>query len=130
MDPGAGEGEAGFRVREGAALRVAASTAGDPVVATGGGVVEDPANRGLLAEAFTVLWLALTPAEAAARLADDHDRPLLAADDPEAALADLLARRHAHYAALADATVPVGGRSLPEVVKALQEALRALESNP
>jgi shikimate kinase len=109
---------------------VAASTAGDPVVATGGGVVEDPANRGLLAEAFTVLWLALTPAEAAARLADHHDRPLLAGDDPEAALDDLLARRQAHYAALANATVPVGGRSFPEVVEALQEALRALETNP
>ena len=126
----ASEGEAGFRVREGAALRVAAGMAGDPVVATGGGVVEAPENRSLLAEAFTVLWLTVTPARAAERLSDHEDRPLLAGEDPAAALADLLARRHAHYAAVADAVIPVGERGLAEVVEALQAALRALETNP
>lgn len=52
----ANEGEAGFRRRESAQLRVIC-TGSKQVVATGGGVVLDPANRELLAASGWCCWL-------------------------------------------------------------------------
>src|SRR5947209_7605430 len=52
----AAEGEAGFRDRESAALAELCRLT-DHVVATGGGVVLRPANRGLLRNSGFVAWL-------------------------------------------------------------------------
>lgn len=75
------EGEAAFREREAAVLRGLASR--EPVVvATGGGAPTTPESRLALGAGF-VVWLAVSPAEAARRLAADpsaSERPLLAGD--------------------------------------------------
>lgn len=75
------EGEKGFRAREAAVIRSLASR--EPlVVATGGGAPTTPECRAALGAGF-VVWLAVSPGEAARRLADNpstSERPLLAGD--------------------------------------------------
>jgi shikimate kinase len=99
------EGEAAFRSREGRYLeRVLGS--GVSVIACGGGVVLDPANRSLLRERCRVVWLRISPAAAAARLAGQTvPRPLLAGRDPAARLTELLAERENLYRSTAHAEV-------------------------
>jgi 3-dehydroquinate synthase len=88
------EGEAGFRLRETAALRSAAQKSRQ-VVSLGGGALLDPENRRLAEAAGSVLCLYAPLETLSARIAEDGDtRPLLA----NAGLADLLERRSAHYA--------------------------------
>ena len=80
----AAEGEAGFRAREAAALRVVAARPGPPlVVATGGGAPCFHENMTVLLATGFVLWLDVPLPELARRLArSPHSRPLLAAAPP------------------------------------------------
>lgn len=120
------QGEAAFRDREAAVLERVAGRDG-VVVATGGGA--PTTRRGLAAlSAGFVVWLKVSPAEAARRLAKSPatgERPLLAGD-PAARLAELLTQRAPVYG-LADAQVEVDGRiaedTAGEVVAAWQRAL-------
>ena len=108
------QGEAAFRQLEGRALARATRSA-RVVIATGGGAPTHDAGRQVLAHGFTV-WLAVSPAVAAGRLASQHTdepRPLLAGD-PQARLESLLEARRDDYAR-ADASVDVDGLT-PEQV--------------
>lgn len=114
------EGEAAFRALEADALERAAS-ADRAVVATGGGAPAHAAGRRALAGGFSV-WLAVSPAVAAERLArqgGDEPRPLLEGDPAERLAALLHARRTAY--ARADASIDVDGLT-PE--EACAEVLR------
>jgi shikimate kinase/3-dehydroquinate synthase len=114
-------GEAAFRDAEHAAL--AAIEAAEPsVIATGGGVVLREDNQALLKESGTVVYLAVTPEEAIARLGDADDRPLLAGGGLGAARS-ILSARLALYAATADHVVDTGGRSVRQVADAVIETL-------
>ncbi|MCC6388144.1 MAG: 3-dehydroquinate synthase [Dehalococcoidia bacterium] len=100
------EGEARFREREQAALRDAIARH-RTVVSTGGGAPTTPGGRAELAQGFTV-WLVVSPARAAARLAENPatpDRPLLAGDALGRLESQLDARRR--WYELADAAVDV-----------------------
>jgi shikimate kinase len=119
-------GEAWFRRREGEALG-AALRSGAAVIACGGGIVCDPAQRATLASACFPVWLEVAPAEAAARLgieAAAAARPLLAGADPEARLEALLSERAALYAMVAAARVSTSGRSPAEVAAIVLAAWR------
>jgi 3-dehydroquinate synthase len=108
------EGEAAFRQRECMAL-AQISGLSNLVVSTGGGAPTTPEGRAAIGTGF-VVWLSVTPAEAARRLAGDpdaSDRPLLAGD-AESRLAGLLDARRAIYER-ADATVEVDGKSARDV---------------
>ena len=95
------EGERGFRARERDTL--AALLAGpSAVIATGGGVVLDPGNRGLLAGSGFVVHLRARVPDQLERLARDRSRPLLASGDREATLHRLAAERDPLYAEIAD----------------------------
>lgn len=95
------EGEAGFRVRERAAL--AELLAGnDQLLATGGGAVLDPDNRRLLRERGYVVYLHVDVAGQLQRLERDRTRPLLQRDDREDALHQIAAAREPLYAEVAD----------------------------
>ena len=108
-------GEAHFRIRERRAI--AGLVEGPPrVIATGGGAFIDPATRALLLQRCTVVWLDGEPAVLAARAAG---RPLLAGDDPEAALARLAAARNPIYA---EAHIRIAGDE--SAVERVVEALR------
>ena len=116
-------GESGFREAEHAALQALAE-APPSVIATGGGVVLREDNQVLLKELGTVVYLAVTPEEAMARLGGAGDRPLLA-NGGLAAARDILAARLSLYAATADHVVDTGGRSVDGVAAAVRAALGA-----
>lgn len=112
------QGEAWFRRREGEMLRKALE-AGARVVACGGGVVLDPAHRALLRDRCRVVWLEVSPAEAARRVGDAAGRPLLAGGLPPARLASLLAERGPLYAEVAQWRIATDARTPEQVADAV-----------
>ena len=106
-------GESGFRALETQVLN-AISQRHSLVVATGGGVVTQSQNWGLLHSGI-VIWLDVERDQLLKRLrADETPRPLLQRTDSEAAVDALLEERRPLYAE-ADLTVVIDDES-PEVV--------------
>ncbi len=113
------EGEDGFRAREAKAL-LAASTHDPAVIACGGGVVLEPANRITLRSTGTCVFLDVPLAVLASRVRPDEDRPLIRA---EGDLERLLQQREPLYREFAAHVVD--GRGEPgEVADAIVEELR------
>lgn len=112
------EGEVYFRRREGEVLRQALD-AGARVIACGGGVILDPAHRALLRDHCRVVWLEVSPAEAARRVGDADGRPLLAGAPPVPRLTVLLAERAPLYAQVAHRRVSTDGRTAEQVADAV-----------
>ena len=122
------DGEAGFRDLENQVLN-AISQRHSLVVATGGGVVTQPENWGLLHSGI-VIWLDVVPEQLMERLrADSTVRPLLQTEDPEAALNALLAERRALYAE-ADLTVVIQQETPAEVADGILQLLPTLLKDP
>ena len=122
------DGEAGFRDLENQVLN-AISQRHSLVVATGGGVVTQPENWGLLHSGI-VIWLDVVPEQLMERLrADSTIRPLLQTEDPEAALNALLAERRALYAE-ADLTVVIQQETPAEVADGILQLLPTLLKDP
>lgn len=120
------EGEAGFRRREREVIE--ALTAHDGVVlATGGGAVLEPANRAALASRGLVVYLEASVDQQLQRTRVTSHRPLLAAPDPAARLAALMAEREPLYRALARLTIPTDGRMVREVAQEIRRRLTTLE---
>ena len=108
------DGELMFRSLELSALEVALASPGPAVIATGGGIVETPAARNLLASERLVVLLDASPAVCLERIGDPAGRPMLG-DDPVAALVRLDDRRRPLWTAVADLVVDVEHQS-PEGV--------------
>ena len=114
------EGEAGFRLREAAALR---SVLDGPsaVVALGGGTLVDPQLRAFARTHAPVITLTATPDSLRTRLISDAStaasRPLFGAD-----LEDRLAQRAEAYAD-ADAQVATDARSVEAICAEIQSVL-------
>jgi shikimate kinase len=89
-------GEAAFRALETWCGEEALASA-PSVIATGGGFVEDAANRDAAGERGLVVYLAVSPHLAATRLQGVSDRPLLEGGSRGERLAELLRRREAAY---------------------------------
>ncbi|MGA0988390.1 MAG: shikimate kinase [Vulcanococcus sp.] len=120
----ASEGEAGFRALESAVLNQIASWH-SLVVATGGGVVTQPANWGELHQGV-VIWLDAPDAILLARLeADPTPRPLMEAEDRAERLANLMAERRPLYAQ-ADLQILQDGRPAEQVAQQILEALPSI----
>lgn len=114
-------GEEGFRDSEHRALESLVET-GPSVIATGGGAVVRADNQALLKRHGTVVYLAVSPEQAMARLGNHTDRPLLARGGIDTARRILEARLPV-YAATADRVVPTDGRTEAEVTEAVLAAL-------
>ena len=122
------DGEAGFRSLESQVLS-AISQRHSLVVATGGGVVTQPENWGLLHSGI-VIWLDVVPDQLLQRLqADDTVRPLLQTADPEAALNGLLNERRPLYAE-ADLTVVINDETPETVADGILQLLPSLLKDP
>ena len=71
------------------------------VIASGGGSFVDPQNREVMLSGGQVFFLSASPAEILRRVQEEDAggpiRPLLAVDDPEARIAELLAQRTPAY---------------------------------
>ncbi len=121
------EGEAAFRRLEREAVAVAAAAnRGDAVIAVGGGAVLDPENVRRLREGGVLVHLTARPEVVLRRIGDGASRPLLR-DDPEAAVARLLAEREPAYAAAADVVVDTSEHDAEQVVEEIQRALAGAE---
>jgi len=118
-------GEEGFRRGEHDAL-AALGASPDAVVATGGGVILREDNRVTMKQLGKVVYLAVTPEEAIARVGDGADRPLLAGVDLPAVRA-ILDARLSLYAATADSVVDTVGRSADAVTT---DVLSVLSGTP
>jgi shikimate kinase len=112
-------GEAAFRALEAEVLRDVLSDPEPAVIAAAGGVVLSPANRMLIKESGArVVWLCADPATLVGRATSGGHRPLLD-DDAEGTLQRMLRDREPLYREVADAVVPVDGRSVDEVAEAV-----------
>ncbi len=122
------DGEAGFRSLENQVLS-AISQRHSLVVATGGGVVTQPQNWGLLHSGI-VIWLDVVPNQLLHRLNSDSTvRPLLQTTDPEAALNALLNERRPLYGE-ADLTVVINDETPEAVSDGILQLLPSLLQDP
>lgn len=112
------EGEAGFRRREGEALDRLTRLEG-VVLATGGGAVLEPENRGRLKVRGCVVYLHARPVELAKRLGRDRSRPLLQGADPRVRLEELYKVRDPLYREVADIVIDTGRQSVTSLVESL-----------
>jgi shikimate kinase len=120
------DGEAGFRTIEHEVLETLLRLPGRTVVSTGGGAVLLPANRALMRERGTVVWLRARPETLLARVRDAEGRPLLA-DDPAGAIRRLAAERQAAYTDAAQVIVDVDGLNADQVADAVLAAVKTEE---
>ncbi|QNI98518.1 shikimate kinase [Synechococcus sp. RS9902] len=122
------DGEAGFRSLESQVLS-AISQRHSLVVATGGGVVTQPENWGMLHSGI-VIWLDVVPDQLLQRLnADSTVRPLLQTANPEAALNALLNERRPLYAE-ADLTVVINDETPEAVADGILQLVPSLLKDP
>jgi shikimate kinase len=116
------EGEPKFRAREREVIADLAKL-DDVVVATGGGVVLDPANRERLATTGTVVYLETDLDTLARRTKSSKARPLLSGADPRAVLETLMEARRPFYEQLADLRIETAGRQVRAVAAELAQRL-------
>jgi shikimate kinase len=109
------EGEEVFRAHESQVLLEALSGDDPVVVSAAGGVVLAAANRELLRDSATVVWLRADVATLTTRVGAGQGRPLLDAD-PATSLAALDEVRRPLYATVAHAVVDVDDLVPAEVV--------------
>jgi len=95
------------------------------VLATGGGAVLRPANRELLKQNGTVLYLHATPETLWERTRRSKHRPLLQALDPFQRLKDLYAVRDPLYRETADFVIESDQEQVIRLAQRLEQQLRA-----
>lgn len=118
------EGETGFRKREAQVIAELAKE-NDLVLATGGGVVMDPANRGVLADSGLVIYLNAPPRLLYERTRHDRNRPLLRVPDPLAKLTELYGIRDPLYREIADIVIDAVPGGVPQLVAKVETEIRA-----
>ncbi|MGH1430164.1 MAG: shikimate kinase AroK [Neptuniibacter sp.] len=118
------EGESGFRDREESVIE-SLSTQKGIVLSTGGGAVIRDANRSVLKEHGTVVYLNTSVAQQLDRTSRDKNRPLLQTADPESVLKDLMSVRHPLYLETADIIVKTDGRHPKTVVTEIIKQIKS-----
>ncbi len=118
------EGEAGFRKRETQVIAQLAAEEG-LVLATGGGVVLDPANRDALAASGLVVYLNAPPAMLYERTRHDRNRPLLRVANPLAKLEELYRTRDPLYREIADIVVDAVAGGVTQLVAKVETEIRS-----
>jgi len=116
------EGEAGFRRRERQVVAELSALSGI-VLATGGGVVLDEANRRDLTVSGTVVYLHASVDQQLRRTRRGRGRPLLETDDPRRRLEDLMTVREPLYRAMADYVIDTNGRKVMAVAEEIRRRL-------
>lgn len=117
------EGEEGFRRREREMIDELTQRS-SMVLATGGGAVLDPVNRGHLAARGQVVYLCASLEHLLKRTAKDRNRPLLQTDDPQARLQQILEQRDPLYREVADLVVDTDRCSVRATLSVIEGWLR------
>jgi shikimate kinase len=117
------EGEAGFRRREADVIAEFAAM-NSIVLATGGGTVQNSANRQQLAEHGTVVYLYTSVPEQVRRTRKSRNRPLLNNADPDVVLDELMTLRDPQYREIADLVIETDGRQVSTVTREILKALQ------
>ena len=121
------EGEPGFRAREREAIE--ALTALEPIImATGGGAILNEANRLLLAEHGTVIYLETSLGQQMQRVGSGRGRPLLKDGDLGDRLRKLREVRDPLYLQLADHIVPTDHRRVQKVAESILQIVRGSDA--
>lgn len=110
------EGEARFRDIEQEVIAELCHPGAAGVLATGGGAVLREANRRVLREHATVIYLRSSPEELHRRLRHDTQRPLLQVRDPRARLQQLYRERDPLYVETAHFAIETGRPTVPTLV--------------
>lgn len=114
-------GQAGYRRLEKRCLDRVISEYSDVVLATGGGIVVEPATYELLLHSFFCVWLHADPQEHFRRVMAQHDARIATPELQEEALANIVgaleARRNLY--ALAHADINTTGREIQTLVQEL-----------
>ena len=120
------EGEEGFRLRESKALNNLIKLERSAVIATGGGVVLDPANRTAMSKAGRVIYLSATKDQLYERTKRDKKRPLLQVADRRTVINSLFEQRDPLYRSVADFVFASGTVQMQAVVNEITNQLSAL----
>ena len=109
-------GEAGFRKLESECLVEVLKESESQVIATGGGAVLSEANREMMGQSGTVVWLDADVEILAKRISGDTNRPLLHDVNPLEKMKTLTKQRNPLYAEVADLHIDTGNLSAKEAV--------------
>jgi shikimate kinase len=120
------EGEAGFRQRESAMLAELLEKT-EIVLSTGGGAAIDPANRRLMADSGTVVYLYTSVPEQIRRTSKSRHRPLLNEGNPADVLEQLMVVRDPQYREIADIIVETDKRQVPAVTREIRQKIEAAD---
>ncbi len=110
------QGEDAFRDVEAEVIAELCTQRAPQVIATGGGACLRDANRRILHERCTVVYLRSTPEELFRRLRHDTQRPLLQVADPLGKLRELFARRDPLYRECSHFVIETGRPAVPMLV--------------
>lgn len=116
------EGEAGFRLRETAAIRDLVGR-DNIVLATGGGAVLAEENRAVLQQNGIVIYLKASVHDLWQRTKHDRNRPLLQTSDPHAKLTELFQQRDPLYQQVSDIVVQSGKQSVHVLMQHLADEI-------
>lgn len=120
------EGEHGFRVRERHAIDELTQLP-NTILATGGGAVQDPANREHLAGRGRVVYLHASVDQQLKRTRTGRERPMLRGGEPREILEALMAVRDPQYREIADVVIETDGRRVTAVTREIRRRLEALD---
>ena len=123
------EGEEGFRTRESAVI-ADLTRRENVVLATGGGAIVDSANRRLLSNCGTVVYLKTSIALQLERTRHSKNRPLLRNEDPASVLQRLMEVRGPLYDEMADMVITTANRKIDHVVREIGVRLREYGFTP
>jgi shikimate kinase len=123
------EGEAGFRIRESAALAEVLAN-DNQVLATGGGAVLLPENRMLMNNRGVVVFLNIPPEMQLQRLLKDTKRPLMQTADRALRLKQLADERTPIYLNCADIQLNLGTIPLSQIRHTLLRLISNYEPSP
>jgi shikimate kinase len=118
------EGEAGFRLRESAAIFDLVGR-DNMVLATGGGAVLAEQSRAMLQQNGIVIYLKASVHDLWQRTRHDRNRPLLQIGDPYAKLTELFHQRDPLYQQVADIVVMSGKQSAHALMLRLVDEIDA-----
>lgn len=115
------QGEEAFRQMETKVLRELCMEGGSMVLSSGGGLPMRAENRELLRRMGTVVCLKASPDTILERIGEDCDRPLLQGREVRQRVEQLMAEREPVYESAAHYFITVDGKSVEEVVQAIEE---------